>query len=279
MRLVVILILCFKSSFVKAELSNPFEIYVGKYKLSDGRHLIVNTNNNELMVEIDRGSLLEFADIRADSRVVAIEKKTAELFNATISKDRKRIAELFITSPIDMDDYIDGHFDILEPALALKPKLNEFDIISTSYRDEDSEYGYGDASWGWETFTKFSDGKKDVIVRIVWDGVSGHNAHRGTGKFPIIKNKLSFKPRMPSRSWIRVYSPETQKTQMLRELPREIRKNTISARFVAYDIDTHNTVGIRFRKPEKEGEMTLEIGPLGSDVITSAKRVEAGKSI
>ncbi|WP_448570052.1 hypothetical protein [Thalassotalea ganghwensis] len=251
----------------------PFEIYDGIYKLTDGRNVTVTSTNEELLLAIDSGSLLEFADIRADSRVIAIEEKTAQLMNSTILNNRKRIAELFVKSPGNMDDYIDGYFDVIAPALALKPKLSEFEVINTTYRDEDSDYGYGDKSWGWETFTQFARGDKEVMVRIVWDGVSGHNVHRGTGKLPVVKEELNFKPRKPSRSWVRVYSPDTQKIQMVRELPREQRKSVIPARFIAYDIDTHNTVGIRFRKENDDANMVMEIGPLGSDILKSAHRI------
>lgn len=261
------------SSLTFAIETNDFKVFGGKYKLPDGRYISVIPNHDGLSLQIDSGSLLEFADINADSRVLAIKKKTSDILNAAINGDRTRVAELLQKSPGKMEDYVDSFFDVLEPALNLKPKLNEFRTVSVTYRDEDSEYGFADKSWGWETFTTFSKNNKEVIVRLVWDGILGHNVHRGTGKFPISKDTLEFQARKPSRSWIRVYSPETKQIQMVRELPRESRKNIVPARFIAYDIDTHNTVGIRFRMQETAASMRLEIGPLGSDIFTSANRV------
>ena len=83
---------------------------------------------------------------------------------------------------------------------------------------------------------------------------------------------LTFKPRSPSRSWIRAYNPSSNVILRLREVERDKRSSMIVARFIAYDITTHNTLGIRFRKTSADGKMMLQLGPLGSAVAVTGVR-------
>lgn len=251
-----------------------FAIFAGTYQLADGRTLTIVPHSDRINASLSEGSFLDYADNRIDPRLLAVEARTAELMDASIAADLGKVAQLLGVHPIDDLPYIEGHMEIIAAALAAYREHGEYQVVATTYRDEDSDYGFEDQSWGWETYVRFEAGEEDEYVRISWDGMSGLNMHRGTGRMPPELGELAFTPRAPSRSWIRVYDPKAGITQRVREMAREDRDLAIPARFIAYDIDTHVTVGIRFRKPEADGAMHVEIGPLGSDVLVMGERMD-----
>lgn len=270
--LLVILVLCFN---VLISQSSKYSVYSGTYSLSNGDKLVVKAEGEKLVMKSLTGNLLDYSDSGADARVIYFEQKTFDLMEASVKDDRKKIAELFGASNGPMDQYIENYLEIISEALSLNSGNPHFEIIGTVYRDEDSNYGFEDGSWGWECYVRFTGGNdENKTVRVVWDGVSGNNMHRGIGKVPPVINELVFEPRLPSRSWIRAYSPDTKTILRVREVERELRKNMVPARFVAYDISTHNTIGIRFRKAESDQKMQIEIGPLNSKVLTKGVRTE-----
>lgn len=248
-------------------------IYEGRYKLNNNEIVEVVAENDTLKIKLKNGNLLDYSDTKVDSRVIDIERKTNELIQATIANERNKIADLFIESNGDMNDYIDGFIDVMQPALKATPDRTEFKIITTIYRDEDSNYGFDSESWGWETYILFKGIENDVYSRIIWDGPTGKHIHKGIGKYPPVKNQLEFLVRLPNRSWIKAYDPKSDKIIKLRDVSKNDRKNMIPARFIAYDIETHNTVGVRFRKTDKQLPMVIEIGPLGSKVLIKGSKV------
>jgi len=251
-------------------------IYEGIYKLDNNLIVEVIAVNGKLKIKLNNGNLLDYSDTKTDVRVLEVERKTRELIQATIENDRKKIAELFIKSPVDTDmkDFIDGFIDVMQPALKANPDRTDFQIITTIYRDEDSNYGFEDEGWGWETYILFKGIEKNIYARIIWDGPTGKHIHRGIAKSPPIKSELEFSVRLPSRSWIKAYDPKSQTITKLRDVSKNETPDMIPARFVAYDIETHNTVGVRFRKNEKHLPMRIEIGPLGSKVLVNGIKIE-----
>lgn len=212
--------------------------------------------------------------MRADTRVLESEQKTRDLMDATIAGDRQKIATLFGASNGPMKDYIDHYLNVISGALKANPNHSRYKIIATAYRDEDSANGFEDDGWGWETYVRFEGSQKDIVIRVVWHGISGHHMHTGIDKKPPSASSLRFKQRLPSRSWIRAYSPDSGTILRIREVAKEKRSLMIPARFVSYDIATHNTVGVRFRREKKDGPMRIEIGPLGSKILVVGERIE-----
>jgi len=248
-------------------------IYEGSYILPDGDSLFVIVAGDGLAIEMPGGNLFRFSDYRADSRILEVERRTLELMDAMVQGDRSRIAALFGSSSGPMEEYISSTLEIISPAFAEDAESSRYEVVATVYRDEDSDYGFEDSGWGWQTYIRFFDGPEDVMVRLVWDGVSGSLMHRGIGGTPPIATRLHFELRNPARSWIRAYDPSTQTTKRLREVERSSRSRMTPARFSAYDVDTHQTVGLRFRRDMPEDSMRIEIGPLGSEVQRVGYRV------
>lgn len=253
--------------------SPGFDMFAGAYALEDGRVLTVEARPGGLVATLDAGSLLDYADTRGDSRVLDVEARTTALMTATLAGQRDRVAALLGDADPASPDYVAGHFEVMAPMIDAYERHGRFEIAATVYRDEDSDNGFEDQGWGWEVFIRFEAGDEDAFARLVWDGNDGRNTHRGSGRAPPRLSALSFDPRAPSRSWIRVYDPHTQTTRRLREMPREHRMDAIPARFVAYDIAVHDTVSMRFRRPDPSAAMRVEIGPLGSDALTVGQRL------
>lgn len=251
---------------------SDFDVYAGTYVLTGGDTLIVAASGDGLVIEMPHGNLFRFSDHRADSRVIAIEHKTRQLMDSMIRGDRSRMAELIGASPGPMEEYIESTLDIISPAFAANATASRYEISATVYRDEDSDYGFEDEGWGWQTFVRFFGHSEDVVVRIVWDGGTGFLMHRGIGGTPPAATRLSFRPRKPARSWIRAYDPDTQTIKRLREVDRSNRVAMTPARFVAYDVETHQTIGVRFRRDILDDRMRIETGPLGSQILVAGFR-------
>lgn len=272
--IIYLLLVIASSFFYQHNNISKINVYDGLYELENNQTLKVFTKNDKLVVKLIGQNLLDYSDSRVDSRVRKIEGKTKDLIEATLANNRKKISELFIESNGAMEEYIDGYFETMKPVINSNPEQTAYKIISTIYRDEDSNYGFGDQGWGWETYILFQNNNKDIFVRIVWDGITGKNVHRGgIGKLPPKKEELEFSIRKPSRSWIKAYDPSSQTIVRVREVDKSKRMNMIPARFIAYDIDTHSTIGIRFRK-EKKSPMSIELGPLGSNIIVKGHKID-----
>jgi hypothetical protein len=241
-----------------------FGVFAGSYVLPTGDSIRVEFTDGSLTVDWPGGDLFRLSDARKDSRVLAVEAKSVRLMAALARRDRDAIAGLMITSPGTMSAYIDATLELLSPALNDKNSVDdsEVELLGTVYRDEDSEFGFGDDGWGWQVYLRIVSPMGGETVRLVWDGVSGALMHRGTGGEPPSTSRLIFTPRRPGRSWIRVYDPPSGTTPMLREVDAAHRALTFPARFVAYDVDTHHSVGLRFRRAAPGDPMVLEIGPL-----------------
>ena len=266
--LTVALFSCTSASTQEAAAGERFSIYSGVYVLPSGDSLIVESEGEALLIEMPGGNLYRFSDFRTDSRVLAVEQKTRELMDATVAGDRARIAFLFGASSGPMDEYIDSYLEVMSEALAAHPEHSRYEIDATEYRDEDSDYGFGDSGWGWQTYIRFFGTTEDVFARIVWDGLTGNNMHRGIGGSPAVAPRLRFMPRAPRSSWIRTYDPNSATILRVREVEHPGREQMIPARFIAYDVATHHTVGVRFRKDSPDEAMRIEIGPLGSEIQT-----------
>ncbi len=247
--------------------AQDFSVYEGAYSLSDGRKITVNAMPGGVRLHLENGDLFQYSDYKMDERVLFIEEKTMDLISATILNDREKIKVLFGDSNGSMSDYIDNYYQLVGDLITGSSNNIEYETVTTVYRDEDSDYGFEDNGWGWETYVSISDGDQKNTIRIVWDGITGNHMHTGTGKEIPTTSSLVFMARSPSRSWIRALDPGSHTIKRIREVEREKRSSMIPARFVAYDINTHQTVGIRFRKEATSDAMKMHIGPLGSELL------------
>ena len=247
--------------------------YQGTYLLPNGDSLIVEAWRSGLIIRMPGGDLFQFSDRRSDSRVLAVETQSRALIEALADRDQQRIADLIGGSNGPIAEAVSSLIEVTAPAFQVRAGESPFRVISTVYRDEDSDHGFDDDGWGWQTFLQFDGDPDDVVVRFVWDGSSGILMHWGIGGEPPRADSLRFEPRAPSRSWIRAFDPATETTRRIREVEREARASMIPARFSAYDVDSHQTVGIRFRRVSPEDPMRIEIGPLPTAYVRTGYRV------
>lgn len=248
-------------------------VYEGTYLLPNGDSLLVEAWRSGLMIRMPGGDLFQFSDRRSDSRVLAVEARSRALIEALADRDRQRIADLIGGSNGPSAEAVSSVIEVTAPAFQARAGESPFRVISTVYRDEDSDHGFEDDGWGWQTFLQFDGDPDDLVVRFVWDGSSGILMHWGTGGEPPRADSLRFEPRAPSRSWIRAFDPATETTRRLREVERETRASMIPARFSAYDVGSHQTVGVRFRKASPGGPMRIQIGPLPTADARTGYRV------
>jgi len=247
---------------------SPFAVFDGTYELEDGRTLVVRAGGEGLVLSSRALDLFAFSELRADARVRAVERRSRELALALAAGDRRAVETLVGPGAVDGVP----RFLELWDELALGEELRGVEALGTGYRDEDAERGFSDDGWGWETFLRASFGGRERTLRFVWDGRSGELVHAGLDKELPRAGELAFAPRRPARSWIRVFDPGSGTTLRLRELPADARSAALPARFVAYDVDTHQTVGVRFRREDPGAAMRLELGPLGSPISVAATR-------
>ena len=113
---------------------------------------------------------------------------------------------------------------------------------------------------------------KSRIIRYHWQPKTYFIDEWGLDKPVPFREKMVFIPRAPFRSRINVYNPKQQKTMLLRAVAKEDQDFTIPARFVAYDVDIHQTVSIRFRVLE-EGGQYMEIGALENGLLQRADKI------
>ena len=248
-------------------------VYQGTYRLPNGDSLMVRAEEDGLVIRMPGEDLFQFSDHRADSRVLAIEAKSQALIEALADRNRLRIADLMGGSNGPIEDAVSNLLEVTSPAFQTLKSASPYEVIGTVYRDEDSNHGFEDDGWGWQIFLRFDGDPDDVVVRLVWDGPSGILMHWGTVGEPPTADSLRFESRAPSRSWIRAFDPTTKTIRRLREMERETRASMIPARFSAYDVNSHQTVGVRFRKESPEAPMRVEIGPLPTTPARTGYRV------
>jgi len=248
------------------------DVYSGNYSLVDGKTFVVIASEDRLEIKGVGINLFSMSDSRVDPRITAIEQRSIALIKATLNGDRGNIAKIMDFSGESLNEYVDNYLNVMAIVINDKNRVTDIKPTLTVYRDEDSDHGFEDNSWGWETYINIATSSTSHTVRLVWDGYTNKHMHTGMGKETPYRNVMNFLIRKPSRSWIRVYDPSSQTIKRLREIEEVKRADAIPARFVAYDVDTHQSVAVRFRKNSQSANMSIEVGPLGSALVKTGVR-------
>ncbi|MFN1836065.1 hypothetical protein AB2B38_012440 [Balneola sp. MJW-20] len=251
-----------------------YSVYEGNYRTKSGVHFNVSANDSTLTISTNSVNLYNYSDNRTDERVQKCNLKSIELVEATIQKDKTKIAEIFGDSPMDMDEYVEQYLGMHKDVLLADPKPVKYVVENTFLVDELSNHGHDPDGWRWTTYVRvFWEDGTNKIIRYNWQPKTYFIDEWGLDKPVPFKDQMVFKPRHPFRSRINVYDPKTKTTRLLRNIDSEERESAIPARFVSYNIEINQTVSVRFRVLDS-GEQYMEIGALDEDLLVRAVKVE-----
>lgn len=261
-----------KNNEIEIESINKYSIFNGIYQSENGIEFTVNAKDSILIISTDSVNLYKYSDNWTDERVQKCNSKSIELIQATIQKDRKKIATLFGDSPIDMNDYVEQYLSFHKDVLLASPKPVKFEVENTFYVDEISNHGHESDGWRWTSYCRvyWEDGRNQ-IVRYNWQPKTYFIDEWGLDKPVPFKSQMLFKPRFPFRSRINVYDPKTNSTKLFRNIDKSERENAIPARFVAYNIEINQTVSVRFRILNNV-EHYMELGPIDNSLLVKANK-------
>jgi len=251
-----------------------YSIYNGIYQSENGTIFTVKGNDATIIISTDSINLYNYVDNRADERVQRCNKKSLQLIEATINRDKDKIAQLFGDAPIDMNEYINQYLDMHKDVLTASPKPIKYKVENTFYVDEISNHGHDANGWRWTTYCRifWADGRNQII-RYNWQPKTYFIDEWGLDKPLPFKQKMIFKPRYPFRSRINVYDPKSRTTKLLRNIDKKDRAKSIPARFVSYNIEINQTVSVRFRVSENN-EQYMEIGPIEDGLLLKTTKIK-----
>lgn len=251
-----------------------YSVFNGTYQSENGVDFKVVARDSVLIISTDSTNLYKYSDNWTDERVQKCNSKSIELIEATIQNDRKKIAEIFGDSPIDMNQYIEQYLSMHKDVLLANPKPTKYEIENTFYVDEISNHGHEQNGWRWTTYCRvYWENGQNQIIRYNWQPKTYYIDEWGLDKPVPSKNQMVFKPRFPFRSRINVYDSKTRTTKLLRNIDKADKDKSIPARFVSYNIEINQTVSVRFRILES-GEKYLEIGAIDKNLLVNAKKIK-----
>lgn len=251
-----------------------YSVFNGTYQSENGVNFKVVARDSVLIISTDSTNLFKYSDNWTDERVQKCNSKSIELIEATIQNDRKKIAEIFGDSPIDMNEYIEQYLSMHKDVLLANPKPTKYEIENTFYVDEISNHGHEQNGWRWTTYSRvYWENGQSRIIRYNWQPKTYYIDEWGLDKPVPFKNQMVFKPRPPFRSRINVYDPKTSTTKLLRNIDKADKDKSLPARFVSYNIEINQTVSVRFRILEND-EKYLEIGAIDENLLVNAKKIK-----
>jgi len=261
------------SNNTKNETSDLYSIFKGVYQSENGTKFTVKGKDSVLIISTDSLNLYDYADNWADERVQKCNKKSIQLIEATIQKDKEKIAKIFGDSPIDMNEYIDQYLSMHKDVLLATPKPIKYEVENTFYVDEISNHGHEQEGWRWTSYCRvyWAEGRNQII-RYNWQPKTYFIDEWGLDKPIPFKQEMIFNSRFPFRSRVNIYDPKSETTKLLRNLDKEDKDKAIPARFVSYNIEINQTVSVRFRVLENNKQY-MEIGPIENGLLLKATKI------
>ena len=177
-----------------------YSIFNGIYQSRNGVNFKVEAKDSTLIISTDSTNLYKYSDNWTDERVQKCNSISIELIEATIQNDKKKIAEIFGDSPIDMDDYIEQYLSMHKEVLLANPKPTKYVIENTFYVDEISNHGHEQNGWRWTTYCRvYWENGRNQIIRYNWQPKTYYIDEWGLDKPVPFKNLMVFNPRFPFR--------------------------------------------------------------------------------
>ena len=183
----------------------------------------VEAKDSSLIISTDSVNLYQYADSRTDERVQKCNRKSIQLIEATVQRDKSKIKQLFGDSPMNMEDYVQQYLNMHKEVLLASLKPTKYEVANTFYIDEISNHGHKVNGWRWTTYCRvYWPNEQTRIVRYNWQPKTNYIDEWELDKPLPFKQMMTFRARPPFRSRIKVYDPKGSITRLLRNINKLI---------------------------------------------------------